>query len=181
MGELSQKYLNECFLLVGRDIVWNDRPRSHFKTSSGYEKYKSSYKGNIAGSIQRPTGKKNQYRIISINGQFIFAHRAAYIMHCGEIPDGMYVDHIDGNGLNNALSNLRVVSNKENSRNMRRYENNTSGCTGVSFDKARGRWAAAIFVDKKHIYLGRHKTIFEAACARKSAEVKFNFHENHGR
>ena len=43
------------------------------------------------------------------------------------------------------------------------------------------KWAAAIYVNGKLIYLGGYKKIFDAACARKSAERKYGFHLNHGR
>lgn len=44
-------------------------------------------------------------------------HRLVYMTFVGDIPDGMQIDHIDGNALNNNLKNLRCVSPKENSNN----------------------------------------------------------------
>ena len=45
-----------------------------------------------------------------------FVHRIVYSFFHGEIPDGMQINHIDGNKGNNALSNLEVVTPKENTR-----------------------------------------------------------------
>lgn len=60
------------------------------------------------------------------------AHRVIWELVFGSIPHGYYVDHIDGNSLNNAVANLRVVLPVHNSRNAKMYTNNTSGHAGVS-------------------------------------------------
>lgn len=44
-------------------------------------------------------------------------HRLVYMTFVGEIPEGMQIDHIDGDASNNNLDNLRCVSPKENSNN----------------------------------------------------------------
>ena len=91
------------------------------------------------------------------------------------------VDHIDGNRKNNSISNLRVVSNMENHRNMKRSKSNKSGITGVSFHQRDKLWLSSIKVNYKTITLGCYKDFFLACCARKSAEIKYGFHANHGR
>jgi len=50
----------------------------------------------------------------------VFMHR--YIM---QTPKGFDTDHIDGNGLNNQRSNLRVCTRSENLRNQGKKPNNT--------------------------------------------------------
>ena len=54
------------------------------------------------------------------------------------------IDHIDGNPSNNRKSNLRYCNNQENSRNLKIHKNNTSGVTGVWYDKTRDQWVAEI-------------------------------------
>lgn len=44
-------------------------------------------------------------------------HRLVWETFNGEIPEGMQIDHIDGNPENNRLDNLRCVTAKENSNN----------------------------------------------------------------
>lgn len=51
-------------------------------------------------------------------------------------------------------------------------ETNTSGATGVWYDKSRGKWCAEIMFKKKKYYLGRYGTKEEAEEARKTAEEK---------
>ena len=80
-------------------------------------------------------------------------------------PDGAEVDHIDGDGLNNTKSNLRIVTRQDNAKNRRLSTNNYSGYTGVYMDKRSGRWKATLRVNKKFIWLGSHSTIQEAAMA----------------
>ncbi len=80
-------------------------------------------------------------------------------------PKPLIVDHIDGNKLNNCRDNLRICTRVQNSQNMARHKNNTSGYKGVSFNKARNKWDAYITVYGKRRNLGRFKTDLEAALA----------------
>ena len=107
------------------------------------------------------------------------AHRIIWKMVHGLDPDD--VDHVDGNRQNNRLINLRSVTRQDNLRNARRRSDNVTGVTGVSWDANRGRWFVSICVDGKTIGVGRFMTLPEAALARKHAEDKFGFHQNHGR
>ncbi|WP_263611612.1 HNH endonuclease [Escherichia whittamii] len=52
----------------------------------------------------------------------------------------MQIDHKDGNGLNNSIDNLRLVSLGENLKNKSKYTNNTSGCAGVSWHNTHKKW-----------------------------------------
>ena len=91
------------------------------------------------------------------------------------------MDHINGNPTDNRLVNLRAATQSTNMRNRRISKNNTSGFHGVYWDKVKNTWRVQIQVDGKHKYLGRHKELDDAVRARKQAEVKYGYHENHGR
>lgn len=78
---------------------------------------------------------------------------------------GEEVDHIDGNGLNNRRSNLRLASRTQNNQNKRRYCNNRSGYKGVHWNKQRGKWQADIRVNGKLKYLGRYSLPEDAYAA----------------
>jgi hypothetical protein len=57
---------------------------------------------------------------------------------------------------------------------------NRSGVTGVYFCNSRFRFMATIYNKGKYIRLGSFKDLFEAICARKSAQNKYGYHANHG-
>ena len=115
---------------------------------------------------------KTSYLRISVNGKQLMAHRIIWALHYGEWPKGQ-IDHIDGNGLNNRLSNLRDVSHSENQRNQRLHSRNKSGYRGVSLDRRTGKWQAHIWSNGKRIYLGRFDTALAAGEARTAAEAKY--------
>ena len=79
----------------------------------------------------------------------------------GVTPDRR-VDHINGNGLDNRRSNLRVCSNAENMRNMRRGRGR-SIYKGVAWFTRDECWRAYIVMDAKQIHLGYFATEVEAA------------------
>lgn len=78
----------------------------------------------------------------------------------GERPKGKTLHRIDPNG-NYEPGNCKWATPQEQARAARLSIKNKSGYRGVHFD--RGAWPAAINVDNKTLYLGRHKTKEEAA------------------
>lgn len=76
-----------------------------------------------------------------------------------------YVDHVNGDGLDNRRSNLRPATHGQNMANKRRYRNNTSGFKGVTWHGQRERWQARLWSDGKQHYLGLHDTAEAAARA----------------
>jgi hypothetical protein len=76
-----------------------------------------------------------------------------------------YVDHINGDGLDNRRGNLRPASHEENVRNRRAQLAGASGYKGVDWDKAAGAWRARITANGRLIYLGRFVSADEAARA----------------
>ena len=86
---------------------------------------------SAAGSLFKP-GKSYQgvYRV-GLNNKNYEVHRVIWELLVNKISDGFQIDHIDGNGLNNKIVNLRLVDNTINSRNQRMRSHNTSGVNGV--------------------------------------------------
>lgn len=81
---------------------------------------------------------------------------------------GQSVDHIDGNGLNNRRSNLRIVTHKQNMWNQRGHGGG-SEFKGVSFRNDTGVWRAHITVDGKRKWLGTFASEVDAARAYNAA------------
>ena len=157
-------------------LFWRERPLEMFKDIRSFRSWNSMF----AGKPALHTLGNHGYRRGKIYGVELLAHRAAWAVMNGAWPDGE-IDHIDGNRLNNRADNLRDVSRVQNGQNLRRSSRNTSGRSGVSFNKLQGKWVAYIQVNGVFKYLGTHKTKDEAIVARRAAEIDAGFHANHGR
>ena len=59
-------------------------------------------------------------------------------------PAGQQVDHINGDGLDNRRSNLRLATQAQNNANRRSKDGSSSQYKGVCWNKTTGRWAATI-------------------------------------
>lgn len=139
-------------------------------------KLKSAEKGNVAGTLSKIHG----YRIIGINGKKYRAHRLVWLYEYGYWPK-YQIDHINHIKDDNRIVNLREVTHEDNQRNMSKSKNNKSGHTGVVWDKSVNKWRAEINIKNKSITLGRFINKEDAIKCRKQAEIKYKFHENHGK
>lgn len=86
---------------------------------------------------------------------------------------GLFVDHRDGNGLNNQRENLRAATRAQNSQNVRKQ-----AVKGASQFKGlwrkNSRWAATIYWNGKSKYLGSYLTEIEAALAYNKAALEMH-------
>ena len=99
------------------------------------------------------SGKYLYAGIKTSDGKLVLMHRQ--IMG---FPSYVYIDHIDGDGLNNRRSNLRLVNNSLNQLNRHSQVNNTSGYRGVYLHKLSGKWEARFRIEGKNYYLGLFDT-----------------------
>lgn len=97
-----------------------------------------------------------------------YLHR--FIMEC---PEGMVVDHINGDKLDNRKSNLRICTAEENALNNKIYATNKSGYPGVSWFKKTNKWRARIQVQGNEIHLGLFESLEDAIAARQQAELEY--------
>lgn len=109
----------------------------------------------------------NNYGYV-VNDKVGKLHR--FLMNPGE---GLVIDHINRNRLDNRTCNLRTCTPHENCLNKSTQCNNISGYPGVSWDKTRNKWLVHITFNRKQIHLGRFNTLEEAIEARKQAEVEY--------
>lgn len=108
------------------------------------------------------------------------AHRVIWCIKTGDWPNSQ-IDHINHDRADNRFENLREATNSQNSKNLSIFSNNTSGHTGVSFDKSTNKWRARIGLERKLTFLGYFENLDEAVAARKEAEQAMGFHPNHGK
>jgi hypothetical protein len=91
-----------------------------------------------------------------------------------EAVDGKQADHIDGDGLNNRRSNLRLCTHRENQQNKGPRSDNKVGIKGVCWDKKAVKWKAEIRVDGRGKFLGYFATAREAGAAYQAAAQRLH-------
>lgn len=102
--------------------------------------------GDPAGHLSRG------YWVVSLNGKKLQAHRVVYELLKGAIPEGEFIDHIDGNRSNNNINNLRAVLRSGNARNAAKRVDNSSGTTGALFKRINNRTYAVAEWSDPHTY-----------------------------
>ena len=118
------------------------------------------------------------YLRATINNKQYYVHRLAWLYVYGDMPSA--IDHINHVGTDNRISNLRECSQLNNLKNRRLSSRNKTGVHGVYRRNDYNAWSSEIRDSGKKINLGTYKDFFDAICARKSAEIQFNYHTNHG-
>jgi hypothetical protein len=104
--------------------------------------------------------RNNSYAATHHNGRYLYMHRLIT-----SAPKGLFVDHIDHNGLNNTRKNLRICTAKQNRYNCRPNKGSTSKYKGVSWVPAHGKFRVRLAYERKHHYLGCFTDEKEAARA----------------
>ena len=158
---LTQEYLKECLNYNPETGVftWEERPVEHFKSESAYKTWNIRFSNKIAGSVNG-----SGYTIITISGSVYQSHRLAWLYVYGKFPK-LFIDHKDGDRLNNRIKNLRDVSNQVNCQNtLKAYENNKLGIRGVRKTRG-GKYESRILVNGKSEYLGSFETKKQAHAA----------------
>jgi hypothetical protein len=87
-------------------------------------------------------------------------------------PEGVYVDHINGNGLDNRKSNLRLCTQAENVKNARKITPSVSGYKGVYWKKSSRKWVAQINANNKKLHLGLFVSERDAAIGYNAAALE---------
>jgi hypothetical protein len=147
--ELTQKRLKELL---------------SYDQNTGLFYWKVSRRGVKQGTVAG-TKTKRGYIQIRIDGKSYLAHRLTWLFFYGEWPK-QHIDHINHNTSDNRIDNLREASQQENTKNRSKNKNNTSGISGVHWDKKSNKWQARIGVNGKRIHLGFFDNKEEAIAGR---------------
>ena len=160
-------------------LFWLERPETIFKNNGQSPKQSAAtWNSRFANKPALASPDKRGYLTGRLLYHRVKAHRVILALAFNAWPIGE-IDHINGDPADNRLANLRVVSHKENGRNLKRKATNKSGHCGV-WRRPSGRWLAKIMVDGRDLTIGTFDTIEMAVAARKSAEQQYGFHPNHG-
>ena len=164
---------------INKEEVW--------KTVPNYDNYMMSSRGRVKSLNFNRSGKERLLKqSLAKTGYLVFnlckegkrktfqVHVLVVMTFLGHISCGhkLVVDHIDGNRLNNNLSNLQVITNRENCTKDKK--GGSSKYVGVYWSKAYNKWQAQISINGKSKRLGRFTNELDASEAyqKKLKEVK---------
>jgi hypothetical protein len=126
-NELPADLLHELFEYRHGELFWKQRGRSR--------------------PVNRPAGGINGdgYRRVKLNGKLYAVHRLIWVMHGNE--PAQFIDHINGDQLDNRIENLRAATHSQNCMNRVVRFDSKSGVKGVTLKK--GKWHAGVTVNYK--------------------------------
>lgn len=153
---ITKEYLNELFEYRDGELYWKFRKSPSVK-------------------INKPLGyvsKYDRYSKVTIDRKSYKLHRIIFLFHKGYLPD--YIDHINGNTLDNRIENLRETTYFGNTQNAKIRKDSSSSVKGVYFHKITKKWSASCQSNKKRYYLGLFDTIEEAEKVVKSARERLH-------
>jgi hypothetical protein len=162
------EYLRECFRYNAEtgDICHRlDRPLTHFASPLEQQRWVNRRRNRVLA-----TTESRGYLLVSVGALVLRAHRVAWAMHFGTEPPKM-LDHINGNGMDNRISNLRAATPAQNQSNRCVRRDSSIGLKGVVLHRSTGKYRARLWIDGKFRSLGLHDTP-EAAHAAYLAEAK---------
>ena len=127
--------------------------------------------GALVGTPQ--ADRRTSYLRVWHKSRLLLVHRICYFLGTGEEPAN-FVDHINGNGLDNRLANLRDVTNAVNARNMNGPTKAASGVRGVTWYEPGKYWRARINtgIGTEHLGTG---DLLHCVALRKSAEQRLGY------
>jgi hypothetical protein len=100
----------------------------------------------------------HKYATRNLGKARVFMHRLLL-----NAPKDKFVDHVNGNPLDNRKCNIRLCTYSENGRNQKLAKHNTTGFKGVSFQEKYKSYRVSLNINQKITYLGSYKSAEEAA------------------
>ncbi|EOU9504825.1 TPA: HNH endonuclease [Pseudomonas aeruginosa] len=159
-------------------LRWKEKPLLGLPSDRLAKGWNRKFASAVAGTRKQSAGK--EYTQINIKGRYYPCHRIIWVMVHGAIDETLVIDHINGDGRDNRLINLRLVTHSQNQRNQVKRRTNSSGVTGVYRCCNTGKWTGQITVDGRHLSIGSYALLEDAAKARKRLEREHGYHPLHG-
>jgi len=160
------------------ELFWRERTDDVEPNRRARNVFNKMYAGRKVGYER--AGHGTTYLQVRAIGKVYALHRVVWLYCYLSWPKGQ-IDHVDGNGLNNHISNLRDVTRSQNQRNAKRRKDNKSGFTGVTWNSKANKWLVRICTDSGRKHLGYFFCLKKAILVRDVANMKNDYHPNHGR
>lgn len=144
-------------------LIYRTRPVNHFSSEAKCRAWNKKNAGRRAGFV------RENYRCISIEGKAYPEHRVIWKMVNGADTLEL-IDHVNREGHDNRLSNLRIATHRENSYNVRRKRRGKSNLKGAIWHSGNKCWMSNIRMPSgERIHLGYYDTDKEAHAAYSAA------------
>jgi hypothetical protein len=164
------KYFN--YEPVSGNLIIRERPPEDFKRLCDWAPRNKRLAGKISGAKDfRADGRPKSIRSW-VDGKKYANHMIIWEMLNGPIPEGMLVDHINGNPFDNRLSNLRLATPSQNNMNAGMQKNKKVKLVGVR--RTREGWTTSIMANGIRYPLGSHRTKGEAAVVYAKASLRYH-------
>jgi hypothetical protein len=150
--------IQECFTAdfnTGQ-VFYAKRPRSHFSSDGFWQRSLRDKAGRLAPTTTMNKGHLQVSVAIRGTPMKYLVHRIVWALAHGEYPRAD-IDHIDNNPANNALSNLRLATRSQNTRNAVRR---APGLKGTSLKD--GKWYAQVWDGTQSALFGPYETADQA-------------------
>lgn len=150
----TQVELRECFELRvdfrnGYETLW----RKGYTDKSGH-----ILKEKL---VECKANSSDGYCYVGFKERIIKYHTLAWILTHGDIPEGLMIDHVEGDKIDNQISNLKLVTSRQNNGNKRVHrEGKLVGCY---YHKPTNTWLSQIRLNDKNINLGYYDSEEEAS------------------
>lgn len=161
-------------------LTWRSRDSSFFQSPSRFtpDWRANRWNSKCAGRPAAHLGDQG-YLTVCVFWKRYQAHRIIFAMKNGRWPSEQ-LDHVNGQRSDNRIENLIEATNRENCRNQKLRSTNTSGISGVVWNKNEKKWKARINSDNGRINLGTFSDKQSAIDARKSFEALLGYSHVHG-
>ncbi len=156
------------------ELFWKARGPEWFISERLMKSWNTQWVGKRAGGI-----RGDGYLHLRVNQRPIAVHRVVWAMMHKAWPE-LYIDHINGDPLDNRACNLRQVTSSQNNRNRRASTRNKSGAVGVFWNRRRRSWSAFIRHAGKQINLGNYRSFLHAKAVRCEAQKLLGYSQRHG-